>query len=157
VSQENNLQKRKLQKQQEYKGIPECLETMQNNRLTVAKRNKTRWNHWSKTKQRAYIYQWNCKQDSTITIWQLWLCQYWQNQNKHNNECSHDLVSGVPHKESDHHFHHEWEWIAATTPHGLHQVPTEGGCGQCIKQIDWWSCREISTTTIKVTQKWVQS
>jgi hypothetical protein len=28
---------------------------------------------------------------------------------KQNNECSHDLVSGVPHKESDHHFHHEWE------------------------------------------------
>jgi hypothetical protein len=45
------------------------------------------------------------------------------NYDKHNKKCSHKLAS-VTHKVSDHQLHHEWWWLAAITPHWLHQLMT---------------------------------
>jgi hypothetical protein len=40
----------------------------------------------------------------------------------------------VTHKVSDHHLHNEWQWLAATTPHWLHQFLIVGVvCNNLIK------------------------
>jgi hypothetical protein len=41
------------------------------------------------------------------------------------NKCNYNLVS-ICDKVSDHHLHHEWQLLAAITPHWLHQLLTVG-------------------------------
>jgi hypothetical protein len=41
------------------------------------------------------------------------------------NKCNYKLVS-IRDKVSDHHLHHEWQLLAAITPHWLHQLLTVG-------------------------------
>jgi hypothetical protein len=41
------------------------------------------------------------------------------------NKCNYNLVS-ICDKVSDHHLHHEWQLLAAITPHWIHQLLTVG-------------------------------
>ncbi len=69
------------------------------------------------------VYPWDCRERSTLAIWNSLLCQNLENKNWHNeNECGHDIAS-VTHKLSDH-CHYQWIVVtSAITTHWLHRLP----------------------------------
>jgi hypothetical protein len=69
------------------------------------------------------IYPWDCRERSTLAIWNSLLWQNLENKNWHNeNECGHDIAS-VTHKLSDH-CHYQWIVVtSAITTRWLHRLP----------------------------------
>ncbi len=68
-------------------------------------------------------YLWDCRENSTLTIWRYLFCQF-PNKNKCNkNECGHNLVTRS--QTIRPHLHHEWQGLDAITPQWDH-LPTVG-------------------------------
>jgi hypothetical protein len=71
---------------------------------------------------------WDCRDNSTITLWRKLLCQFQCNQNEHKKYEGNHYLMTVTHKVSDHHLH-QWQALAANILHWLHVVAVD----KCIK------------------------